>query len=66
MTGPERKAVKIAKRIPYIAPRQLAKRAGEHACEVCGEPFTPKRADGCCCSNACRQDAYRKRKLGAA
>jgi hypothetical protein len=27
VTGPERKAVKIARRIPYIAPRQLAKRA---------------------------------------
>ena len=35
-------------------------------CEVCEEEFTPKRADACYCSNACRQDAYRKRKLVAA
>jgi hypothetical protein len=33
-------------------------------CEVCEEEFTPKRADARYCSNACRQDAYRKRKLG--
>jgi hypothetical protein len=35
------------------------------SCEVCGDPFTPARADGRYCSSACRQDAYRKRKLGA-
>jgi hypothetical protein len=34
-------------------------------CEVCGETFTPKRSDARYCSSACRQDAYRKRKLGA-
>jgi hypothetical protein len=36
----------------------------ERACEVCEEMFTPKRADARYCSNACRQDAYRKRRLG--
>jgi hypothetical protein len=34
-------------------------------CQVCGEAFTASRADARYCSNACRQDAYRKRKLGA-
>jgi hypothetical protein len=34
-------------------------------CAVCEELFVPKRADARYCSNACRQDAYRKRKLGA-
>jgi transposase len=33
-------------------------------CDVCGEEFTPKRSDARYCSNSCRQDAYRKRKLG--
>jgi hypothetical protein len=35
-------------------------------CEVCEDEFTPKRADARNCSNACRQDAYRKRRLVAA
>ena len=35
-------------------------------CIVCEEQFTSLRADKRHCSNACRQDAYRKRKLGAA
>jgi hypothetical protein len=34
-------------------------------CNVCGDGFTASRADARYCSNACRQDAYRKRKLGA-
>jgi hypothetical protein len=36
------------------------------ACSVCGEKFTASRGDARYCSNACRQDAYRKRKEGAA
>jgi hypothetical protein len=36
----------------------------ERECAVCGEAFTPTRSDARFCSNACRQDAYRKRKLG--
>ena len=32
-------------------------------CTVCRNAFTPKRSDARYCSNACRQDAYRKRKL---
>jgi hypothetical protein len=35
-------------------------------CEVCEEAFTPTRSDARYCSSACRQDAYRKRKLVAA
>jgi hypothetical protein len=34
------------------------------ACVVCDEHFTPARSDARYCSSACRQDAYRKRKLG--
>jgi transposase len=37
-----------------------------HRCVVCKEEFTASRADARYCSNACRQDAYRKRKLGVA
>lgn len=33
-------------------------------CVVCGDPFTPPRADGRYCSPACRQKAYRRRKAG--
>jgi hypothetical protein len=36
-----------------------------HRCAVCDETFTPARSDARYCSAACRQDAYRKRKLGA-
>jgi len=35
------------------------------ACEGCGEEFTPTRSDARYCSGACRQEAYRKRKLVA-
>lgn len=35
-------------------------------CVVCETEFTPKRSDGRYCTNACRQDAYRMRKRGAA
>jgi predicted nucleic acid-binding Zn ribbon protein len=31
------------------------------ACEVCGDPLTCRRADSRFCSNACRQEAYRRR-----
>jgi hypothetical protein len=34
-------------------------------CRVCGAEFSPSRADARYRSNACRQDAYRKRKVGA-
>jgi hypothetical protein len=34
-------------------------------CMVCEGRFVASRADARYCSNACRQDAYRKRKLGA-
>jgi hypothetical protein len=37
----------------------------ERECVVCSERFTPARSDARYCSAACRQDAYRKRKLGA-
>jgi hypothetical protein len=44
--------------------RRRELRAGR-TCAVCGEEFEPTRADARYCSSACRQDAYRKRKLGA-
>jgi predicted nucleic acid-binding Zn ribbon protein len=47
----------------YIA--REARTSRPQACAVCGETFTPSRSDARFCSNACRQDAYRKRKLGA-
>jgi hypothetical protein len=44
----------------------IARRVEREArtCVVCGDEFTPGRSDGRYCSSACRQDAYRKRKLG--
>jgi hypothetical protein len=32
----------------------------ERACETCGEPFTPKRADARYCGPTCRQRAHRR------
>jgi hypothetical protein len=43
------------------AERRRVKREARQ-CEVCDEEFTPARSDARYCSNACRQDAYRKRK----
>jgi hypothetical protein len=37
-----------------------------HVTCQCGELFTPSRSDARYHSNACRQRAYRKRKLGPA
>jgi hypothetical protein len=34
-------------------------------CDACGVDFWATRYDAQYCSNACRQRAYRKRKLGA-
>lgn len=42
--------------------RRLSRRT-DRKCVVCDETFTPARADGRYCSSACRQDAYRKRKV---
>jgi hypothetical protein len=44
--------------------RRLAARENRR-CVVCDTEFTPARSDGRYCSSACRQDAYRKRKIGA-
>ena len=33
-------------------------------CVVCSETFTATRGDARYCSGACRQDAYRKRRVG--
>jgi len=47
--------------------RERRRRArADLACNACGTVFTPRRADARYCSNACRQDAYRKRKHGGA
>lgn len=35
------------------------------SCETCGEVFTPPRDDARYCSPACRQQAYRRRKLAS-
>ena len=32
----------------------------DRCCKVCGKVFTPSRADGIYCSNACRQKSYRQ------
>jgi hypothetical protein len=43
-----------------------ARSRGGMTCEVCAEPFEPARSDARYCSSACRQDAYRKRKIAGA
>ena len=40
-------------------------RPTERRCAVCGDPFTPARADARTCSPACRQRAYRGRRKGS-
>lgn len=44
--------------------RRKAERRERHPrpCDVCGEHFTPTRADGRYCSSPCRQRAYRQRQ----
>ena len=42
---------------------QRAERRENITCEICGEAFTPKRADAKYCSPACRQRAYREREV---
>ncbi len=33
------------------------------SCRFCGEAFTASRSDAAYCSNACRQAAYRRRRV---
>lgn len=40
------------------------RRRSNRRCAECGRRFTPQRADGKYCSPACRQRAFRKRKIG--
>ena len=49
----ERYEKKMSGELPYHPVRKIV-------CKVCGKVFTPKRSDGVCCSNACRQKAYRQ------
>jgi hypothetical protein len=61
------------RRPPVVCSRRCARRVRaacgavvERApviCDVCGEEFEPARSDARYCSNRCRQDAHRKRKL---
>ena len=39
------------------------KHYSNHICSVCGSSFSSKRADAKFCSNACRQKAYRLKKV---
>ena len=39
-----------------------AQARADRKCEGCGATFTPKRADGRFCSNACRQAMHRRRR----
>jgi hypothetical protein len=54
------------RRAHYAAVRRAKRKPPARNCEVCEEQFEPKRSDARYCSNACRQDAYRTRKLGVA
>jgi hypothetical protein len=62
-SGPCRRAIDAKrKRLNRARERQCRL---SHICETCAAKFTPTRSDARYCSNACRQDAYRKRKLSA-
>ena len=52
-----------ARRINRWAESVVELKAQLHTVCVCGESFKPARAGTVYCSNACRQDAYRKRRL---
>jgi hypothetical protein len=54
-----------ARRYGWVADLTLSCNGLSLRCHVCGETFEASRGDARYCSNACRQDAYRKRKLGA-
>lgn len=56
---------RIAKRYGWDTEPALSCNQIRLRCRVCGEGFVASRADARYCSNACRQDAYRKRKQGA-
>lgn len=46
--------------------REARRRArADRTCTGCGVTFTPSRSDGIYCKPACRQAAYRKRRVGA-
>ena len=50
----------------YFYNRQRSERLAEARlldCAVCGERFQPSRADALTCSPACRQKAYRRRRV---
>ena len=49
-------------RLNTRARERRKRRRANRRCRVCERTFTPARADGWYCSNACRQRAYRKRR----
>ena len=48
---------------PVEAPPAAARLSVTRACEVCGGPVTAKRTDAMLCGPACKQRAYRERKV---
>jgi hypothetical protein len=73
ITGTDRKTAKRYARTYEAAARRYGWEGDQpptcneprFCCQVCDAEFTASRADARYCSNACRQDAYRKRKVGA-
>ncbi len=57
---------RVGQRYGYVEDQAPTCNAIRLRCAVCPETFTASRGDARYCSNACRQDAYRKRKVGAA
>src|SRR4051812_4915357 len=43
--------------------RRAEARGYERSCEICGKAFIPTRSDARTCSSACRQKAYRSRRV---
>lgn len=48
----------------YITKRKEIKALEKQKeCEICGKPYTAKKKDSRYCSNACKQKAYRMKKI---
>ena len=46
-----------------LTKKRKAERRANTTCSECGEAFTPERSDALYCGAACKQRAYRKRKM---
>jgi hypothetical protein len=63
--GPCKLARKRRENLSYMRRLRAEQRPEPEPCARCGESFTPPRSDARYCSPACRQAAYRERKVAS-